>query len=179
VFIVKILQHQFNLKSYIHNNFLTKFKKNGILKFNIYLLFKNLVKMIQLSVFLEDRPGELANFIKLLMDNKIFIRALTVAKTSEYGLILILVDNPEKCINLLEKKDFLISTTHVIAVRLNDHPKALYEIPKTLGEHKINIDYFYSTLVKDESMLILRVEDTIIEEAIDILEKKGFTIVER
>ena len=134
--------------------------------------------MIQLSVYLEDKPGELANFIKLLMDNKIFIRALTVAKTSEYGLILALVDNPEKCIILLEEKDFLISTTDVIALRLNDHPNGLYEIPKTLGENEINIDYFYSTLVKDESMLILRVEDAIIEEAVNILEKTGFTIVE-
>jgi len=135
--------------------------------------------MIQLSVYLEDRPGELANFIKLLMDNKIFIRALTVAKTSEYGLILALVDNPEKCIDLLDEKEFTLSTTEVIAVRLNDHPNALYEIPKTLGDNGYNIDYFYSTLVKDESMLILRVEDTIIEEAVNILEKAGFTIVER
>jgi len=135
--------------------------------------------MIQLSVYLEDRPGALANFIKLLMDNKILIRALTVAKTSEYGLILILVDNPENCINILEEKDFLLSTTIVIAVRLNDYPNALYEIPKTLGDNNINIDYFYSTLVKDESMLILRVEDSIIEEAIKILQKTGFTIVER
>ncbi|MFX1438074.1 MAG: acetolactate synthase [Promethearchaeota archaeon] len=135
--------------------------------------------MIQLSVYLEDRPGELANFIKLLMDNKIFIRALTVAKTSDYGLILVLVDNPGKCINLLEEQDFILSTTEVIAVRLNDHPNALYEIPKTLGENEINIDYFYSTLVKDESMLILRVEDAIIEEAVDLLQKTGFTIVER
>ena len=135
--------------------------------------------MIQLSVYLEDKPGELANFIKLLMDNKIFIRALTVAKTSGYGLILVLVDNPEKCINLLEEKDFILSTTDVIAVRLNDNPNALYEIPKTLGDNQINIDYFYSTLVKEESMLILRVEDTIIEEAIKILEKTGFTIVEK
>ncbi len=134
--------------------------------------------MIQLSVYLEDKPGELANFIKLLMDNKIYIRALTVAKTSEYGLILALVDNPEKCINLLEEKNFLISTTDVIALKLNDHPNGLYEIPKTLGENEINIDYFYSTLVKDESMLILRVEDAIIEEAVNILEKTGFTIVE-
>ena len=135
--------------------------------------------MIQLSVYLEDRPGKLANLIKLLMDNKIFIRALTVAKTSEYGLILMLVDNPEKCINLLEEKDFLISTTEVIALRLNNHPNALYEIPKTLGDNDINIDYFYSTLVKDESMLILRVEDTIIEEAVNLLQKTGFTIIER
>ena len=135
--------------------------------------------MIQLSVYLEDKPGELANFIKLLMDNKIFIRALTVAKTSGYGLILVLVDNPEKCINLLEEKDFILSTTDVIAVRLNDNPNALYEIPKTLGDNQINIDYFYSTLVKEESLLILRVEDTIIEEAVKILEKTGFTIVEK
>ena len=135
--------------------------------------------MIQLSVYLEDRPGALANFIKLLMDNMIFIRALTVAKTSEYGLILMLVDNPEKCINILEEKDFLLSTTEVIAVKLNDSPNALYEIPKTLGDNDINIDYFYSTLVKDESMLILRFEDAIIEEAVNILEKKGFSIVEK
>jgi hypothetical protein len=135
--------------------------------------------MIQLSVYLEDRPGELASFIKLLMDNKIFIRALTVAKTTEYGLILALVDNPEKCINLLEERDFLISTTEVIAVRLNDYPNALYEIPKSLGENEINIEYFYSTLVKDESMLILRVEETTIEKAVEVLEKTGFTIVER
>ncbi|MFW9875209.1 MAG: hypothetical protein ACFFG0_19050 [Candidatus Thorarchaeota archaeon] len=135
--------------------------------------------MIQLSVYLEDRPGELANFIKLLMDNKIFIRALTVAKTSEYGLILVLVDNPEKCITLLEDKEFTISTTEVIAVRLNDHPNALYEIPKTLGINNINIDFLYSTLVKDESLLILRVEDTIIEEAVNLLQNTGFTIVER
>jgi len=135
--------------------------------------------MIQLSVFLEDRPGELSKLIKLLMDNKIFIRALTVAKTSDYGLILVLVDKPEECIILLEQKDFLISTTQVIAVRLNDHPNALYEIPKTLGDNDINIDYFYSTLVKDEPMLILRVEDIILEEAVNLLHKTGFTIVER
>lgn len=135
--------------------------------------------MIQLSIYLEDRPGALANFIKLLMDNKIFIRAITVAKTSEYGLILTLVDNPEKCFTLLEDNDFTLSTTEVIAVRLNDHPDALYEIPKNLGDNEINIDYFYSTLVKNESMLILRVEDTIIEDAVNILKKSGFTIVER
>ena len=135
--------------------------------------------MIQLSVYLEDRPGELANFIKLLMDNKIFIRALTVAKTSEYGLILTLVDKPEKCIDLLDENNFMVSTTEVIAVRLNDHPNALYDIPRTLGENDINIEYFYSTLVKDESTLILRVEETIVEEAVNLLKKTGFTIVER
>ncbi len=135
--------------------------------------------MIQLSVLLEDKPGELANFIKLLMDNKIYIRALTVAKTSEYGLILILVDKPEQCVDLLDENNFTLSTTEVIAIRLNDNPNALYEIPKTLGDNKINIDYFYSTLVKEEALLILRIEDQIIEKALNTLKEKGFTIVEK
>jgi hypothetical protein len=134
--------------------------------------------MIQLSVFLEDRPGVLAKFIKLLMDNKIFIRAMTVAKTSEYGLLLLLVDKPEECINLLEGEDYLLSTTDVIAIRLNDKPNALYLIPKTLGDNKINIDYCYSTIVKDDSMLIVRVEEDTIEEAKLILQKNQFTIVD-
>ncbi len=134
--------------------------------------------MIQLSVFLDDRPGMLAKFIKLLMDNKIFIRALTVAKTPEYGLLLILVDKPKECIDLLEENNYLLSTTEVIAIRLNDHPQALYEIPKSLGDNKINIDYCYSTLVKDDSMLIVRVEDDFINEAVETLQKTGFTIIE-
>jgi len=137
-----------------------------------------LLKIIQISVYLEDRPGSLASFIKLLMDNKIFIRALTVAKTSEYGLLLILVDRPEKCINILEENDYVLSTTDVIAVRLNDNPNALYEIPKTLGDNKINIDYCYSTLVKEESMLIVRVEDKILEKTMTTLENSGFSIIE-
>ncbi|MFW9988539.1 MAG: acetolactate synthase [Candidatus Odinarchaeota archaeon] len=135
--------------------------------------------MIQLSVYLEDRPGELANFIKLLMDNQIFIRALTVAQTSEYGLVLILVDKPEKCMNILEEKNYLTSTTEVIAISMNDHPNALYEIPKSLGDNNINIDYFYSTLLKDELMLIVRVDDSIMEQAIEILRRSGLTIVEK
>ncbi len=156
---------------------ITKFKKKVILKFTVKKLIKKFVIiMIQLSVFLEDRPGVLAKLIKLLMDNKIFIRALTVAKTSEYGLLLVLVDKPEETVTLLEEKDYLLSTTEVIAIRLNDNPNSLYQIPKTLGDNNINIDYCYSTLVKEDSMLIVRVEDDIIEEAVKILEKDGFTI---
>ncbi|MHA2280314.1 MAG: acetolactate synthase [Promethearchaeota archaeon] len=134
--------------------------------------------MIQLSVFLDDRPGVLASFIKLLMDNKIFIRALTVAKTPDYGLLLILVDKPQECITLLEDNGYLLSTTDVIAIKLNDHPDALYRIPKTLGDTGLNIDYCYSTLVKEDSMLIVRVEDDVIEEAVKTLQENRFTIIE-
>ncbi len=133
--------------------------------------------MEQLSVFLEDKPGQLANFIKLLMDNKIFIRALTVAKTPDYGLLLILVDKSKECVTLLENNGYLISTTNVIAIKLNDHPDALYEIPKTLGDNNINIDYCYTTIVKEDPLLILRVINEDIVKTVQILEKSGFTII--
>jgi len=135
--------------------------------------------MIQLSVFLEDQPGELAKFIKLLMENKIFIRALTVAKTSEYGLLLILVDKTEKCIDLLEENNYMYSISDVIAVKMNNNPNALYEIPKVMGDKNLNIDYCYSTFVKEEPLLILRVEDDIIERATKTLEESGFSIIEK
>jgi hypothetical protein len=113
------------------------------------------------------------------MNNKIFIRALTVAKTPEYGLLLVLVDKPEECITILEKNGYLHSTTEVIAIKLNDNPMALYEIPKTLGENNINIDFCYSTIVKEDPLLILRVTNDDIERAIQSLGKSGFTIIER
>ena len=62
------------------------------------------------------------------------------------------------------------------AIQAGDNPNALYQIPKTLGDNEMNIDYCYSTLVKDDSMLIVRVEDDIIEEAVKILQKNGFKI---
>lgn len=159
--------------------FIAKFKKKGILKFTAKKLIKKCdIIMIQLSVFLEDKPGVLANFIKLLLDNKILLYCLTVAKTSEHGgLLLILVDKLEQCIALLDDNNYLLSTTDVIAIRLNGNPNALYQIPKILGDNKVNIDFCYTTLVKDDSLLILRVEDDIIEEVVKLLKKKGFTII--
>ena len=89
-----------------------------------------------------------------------------------------LVDKPQKCIDLIEEKNYTYSTTNVIAVKMNHHPNALYEIPKVMGDKNLNIDYCYSTLVKEESLLILRVEDDIIERATKILEESGYGIIE-
>lgn len=131
--------------------------------------------LTQISVFLPDKPGILAKFIKLLMDNKIFIRAMTIAKTSEYGLLLILVDKPKECIELLEDKDYVTSTTEVIGIKLSDNPNALYDVPKTLGDNEINIEYLYSTLVKDEAFIVLRADDN--EKAVNILTSNGFSLI--
>jgi len=75
----------------------------------------------QISLFLPNKPGQLANFFEFLMNNKIHIRSLTVAETEDYGLLLLLVNPFEKCIVLLEDNDYLHSVTEVVAVKLLDN----------------------------------------------------------
>jgi hypothetical protein len=130
----------------------------------------------QISVFLPNKPGQLANFFEVLMDNKIYIRSLTVAETEDYGLLLLLVDQFDKCISLLEEKEHLYSVTEVVAVRLSDNIAGLYEVAKTLGEHEINIDYLYTSLIDDKPLVILRLSDN--NNGTEVLRSQGFTIIE-
>ena len=132
----------------------------------------------QISVFLPNTPGQLANFFELLMDNKIYIRSLTVAETEEYGLLLLLVNNLEKCVILLEEKDILHSVTEVVAVRLSDNIGQMYKIAKILGTHDVNIEYLYTFSENSDNprtITVLRLDDN--ENGIKVLEDHGFDVV--
>ena len=133
----------------------------------------------QLSVWLENKPGMLKKLCDLLLEHDIEIRALTVANSAEYSLLLLLVDKPDDCIDILDKNNYSNSVEMVLAVKLkSDHnTKGLQEIAKVLGDYNINIEYIYNTLVKNEALLILRVDDN--ERAIEILKEDGFIIEER
>ncbi|KON26981.1 hypothetical protein AC481_06115 [miscellaneous Crenarchaeota group archaeon SMTZ-80] len=133
----------------------------------------------QLSVWLPNKPGTLSKFIEKLIKNRIEIRAITVAENEEYGLILLLVNKPKELYTLLEESDFPVSITDVLAVKIkSDNSIAnLKEISKILGQNSVNIEYLYSTLVKDESFIILKVDDN--EKAIEILKEDGFLLEER
>lgn len=130
----------------------------------------------QLSVFLPNKPGVLAGFFELLMDNRIFIRSMTVAETEDYGLLLLLVDQFEECSKLLEEKDYLFTITQVVAVKLTDNIGKIYEIAKTLGSNNINIEYLYTTLIDESALIVLRLDDN--ENGIIVLKNKGFTVVD-
>ena len=133
----------------------------------------------QLSVWLPNKPGMLKRFLDILIENKIEIRAITVAENDEYGILLLLVDKPDECIRILEEKDYPISETMVLAVKskAENNTIGLQEISKIMGENDINIDYLYSTLVKDQPLLIMKVDD--VKKAIQILKEDGFILEER
>ena len=137
------------------------------------------MKLKQISVFLPNEPRQLANFFEFLMENQIHIRSITVAETEDYGLLLLLVKPFEKCVELLEENDYMHSVTEVIAVRLTDNISQLYNIAKTLGDNKVNIEYLYTFAEKSSNaniVAVLRLDDN--ENGIKVLNQNGFKVVE-
>ncbi|MFX1589761.1 MAG: ACT domain-containing protein [Promethearchaeota archaeon] len=130
----------------------------------------------QISVFLPNKPGQLAEFFEVLMDNKIYIRSLTVAETEDYGLLLLLVDQFEECTKLLEERELLFSVTEVVAVRISDNIAALYKIAKLFGSNDVNIDYLYTSIIDDQPLIIFRLDDN--KSGIEVLKKNGYQVVE-
>lgn len=129
----------------------------------------------QISVFLNNVPGILAELTGVLKDEGINIRAMTVAETADYGILRMLVDKTDKCVSILKDHNYLVSLTDVIAVDIPDKPGALHDIARALGEEGVNIEYLYSSLVKDEAIIVLRIDD--IDKAAEILGKSGVKLI--
>ncbi|MHA1312078.1 MAG: ACT domain-containing protein [Candidatus Helarchaeota archaeon] len=128
----------------------------------------------QVSVFLPNEPGVLAKFTELLENNKINIRALTVAETADYGILRIIVNNPDKCIEVLRNANYLVSETDVLAFEVEDKPGGLHRIANLMGENNINIEYLYSTLTSKTAIILMRVND--LEKASTLLKDAGIKI---
>ncbi|MEX2726060.1 MAG: ACT domain-containing protein [Candidatus Sigynarchaeum springense] len=124
----------------------------------------------QISIFLPNRPNQLAKVTGLLMKEKVNIRALTVSETSDYGILRMIVSDPDKAQKILQGS-FLVDQTDVIACALKDSPGGLHEIATVLGDNDVNIEYLYAFVGKvNQAILILRVENKMRSKAIDVLE---------
>lgn len=131
----------------------------------------------QLSVYIPNKPGQLASLFELLMDHAIYIRSMTVAETEDYGLLLLLVKQTEKCIKLLEENEILYSITNVIAIELSNNITELYKISKTLGDNNINIEYLYFLVLDDHrNGVVLRLDEN--EKGLDILKSNNYKIID-
>jgi hypothetical protein len=115
----------------------------------------------QISVFLENRPGMLTEFTKILQKNDISMKALCLAETPEYGVLRIIVDDNYKTSSVLKEEGYVFKATPVLAAAIPDKPGSLVKILDVLADNKINLEYTYAfiTRKKDEAYIILRVED--------------------
>lgn len=130
----------------------------------------------QISVFLENRPGKLAEFAAVLSAQKINLRAISVAEAADFGIVRIIVDDVFNAVTILKSENYVCTITDVLAVEVRDEPGMLANMIGVLGTEGINIEYMYTILGKksDVAYMIIRTNND--SEAVKILESKGFKL---
>ena len=122
----------------------------------------------QLSVFVENKFGRLSEVLNELSDNNINIRALSMAETSEFGILRMIVDDTEKASKVLKESGVIVKTSPVISIALDDTPGCLAKIVEKLKNGGVAIEYTYAFLGKEENSahVVLRVDNTELAEEI-------------
>ena len=115
----------------------------------------------QISVFLENRTGQLAEITRLLADNGVDIRAISIAETSDYGLARMIVDDSYKASSILLAHGDILSMTPVWAVEVPDCPGGLSELLTVLADARVDVEYMYSLFAHKEgkAYMVMRVND--------------------
>ncbi|MEG6520484.1 ACT domain-containing protein [Desulfotomaculum sp. 1211_IL3151] len=135
------------------------------------------MRVQQISIFLENKKGRLANVSEVLGNNGINIRALSIADTTDFGILRLIVNKPELAYQVLKEGGFTVSSTDVIAVEVTDQPGGLSQILRYLEKAEINIEYLYAFVTQNSSaaLIVFRVEQ--VDEAIHVLEENGVRVV--
>ena len=131
----------------------------------------------QISVFVENTPGKIAEFTKVLYDNDINMRALSVADTRDFGILRVIADDSYKTACVLKDAGYVCSITKVLAVAIPDEPGALYKVLEVLGENDVNLEYMYAfnTRSVGSAYMIIRVADN--DKAVSVLSKAGIKVI--
>lgn len=135
------------------------------------------MKVDQLSIFLENRAGRLAEVTRILSESGVNIRALSLADTSDFGILRLIVSDFDKAKEHLKAGGFTVGRTTVVAVEVPDKPGGLHGILEMLRESKINVEYMYAFVQQSGShaIIIFRFDRT--DQAIELLKKNGINMV--
>jgi hypothetical protein len=135
------------------------------------------MKVEQISIFLENKPGGLEEVSRILKDAGINIRTLSLADTTDFGILRLIVNDVEAASRVLKENGFRVSRTTVVAVEVPDRPGGLHGILAVLSQHKINVEYLYAFVEKSgqNAVIIFRFDDP--DTAIEALLKSGLTVL--
>lgn len=128
----------------------------------------------QISIFVENKPGRLAEITGIIAKNNINIRALSVADTTHFGILRIIVDNPEEVERVLRESGLTVSITSVITACIHNRPGGLAEVLSLLADNDIAIEYMYAFIAKsdNEAYVVMRIEAE--TAAVKLLRDHGF-----
>ena len=127
----------------------------------------------QLSVFIENKSGRLVQITEILGKNQIDIRAVSIADTTSFGILRLIVDDPDRAKMVLREAGFTVSITEVISIAIEDKPGGLSKALRVLSDAQISVEYMYAFLSREDktAYVIFRVEDN--DEAVQALRKEG------
>ncbi|HWI40951.1 MAG TPA: ACT domain-containing protein [Verrucomicrobiae bacterium] len=135
------------------------------------------MKVEQISIFIENKSGRLAEVTRILGEAAVNIRALSLADTSDFGILRLIVNDSEKAQKVLKDAGFTVSRTEVVAVEVPDRPGGLSQILQALDSESINVEYMYAFVERcgGNAVIIFRFDET--EKAIGVLTSRNFNIL--
>jgi len=130
----------------------------------------------QISVFLENRAGQLAEITKVLADNGVDLRAISIAETTDYGVLRMIVDNAERATGILLTHGYILSMTPVLVVGVPDQPGGLAPVLSVMAEGNIDIEYMYSLFTPEvgKAYMVFRISDE--TKFMELLESQGMKL---
>ncbi len=119
------------------------------------------MRVKQISVFIETRTGRLEEITDVLCRANVNIRALSLADTSDFGILRLIVDKPDEAEKKLRAAGFTLRENDVIACAVDDHPGGLYRVLRILAQNNISVEYMYGLLERhtDKAVMIMRIEE--------------------
>jgi hypothetical protein len=133
----------------------------------------------QLSIFVENKPGRLAEVTEILAGADVDLRAMSIADTADFGILRIIVNDTKKALTALKDSGCAVSVTDVLAVALADEPGSLARVIRVLSDNGVSVEYLYAFITRkvDSAYVIFRVEDT--DKARSIFEMHGIRIASK
>jgi len=131
----------------------------------------------QISIFVENKIGNLAEVTQVLAQAGVSLHAISLADTKDFGVLRVIVDDSYLAATTLKEQGYIFSITPVLAVAISDEPGSLHQILTTLEEGNINLEYLYdfNTRKSDYAYLILKVDE--VERAVDVLSKSKIKLL--
>ena len=135
------------------------------------------MKVEQISIFIENKSGRLAEVARVLGEKGVNIRALSLADTSDFGILRLLVDNTDMAQTTLKENGFTVNKTEVVAVEVPDEPGGLCNILQVLDDAHVNVEYMYAFVERNagNAVIIFRFDE--VDNAIAVLNGKGVSIL--
>ena len=115
----------------------------------------------QISVFVDNKPNQLAGVMKLIKDSRINVRALSLADTKDFGILRMIVNDTDKAVETLKSASYVVTVTEIVAISIPDSPGQLSRVLDILGSRNVNLEYLYAFLGKSDRAVsfVIRVDD--------------------